>query len=130
LELYLTKVVIRQTYHEEQGMANESTAGSTARRSSAGEESLEGQIETLKSELATVSATLSDLVKSSVRQGRAKAERTAEQYLRQGQDQADAAMESARAYSEALEGQITKNPFTAVLVALGLGYLIGLMGRR
>jgi ElaB/YqjD/DUF883 family membrane-anchored ribosome-binding protein len=39
-------------------------------------------------------------------------------------------MEGARAYGEALEGQITKNPFTAVLVALGLGYLVGLMGRR
>ena len=111
-------------------MANESTGGSQGRRSSAGEESLEGQVETLKAELANVSATLSELVKSSVRQGRAKAERTAEQYLRQGQEQADAAVDSARAYGEALEGQITKNPFTAGLVALGLGYLVGLMSRR
>jgi ElaB/YqjD/DUF883 family membrane-anchored ribosome-binding protein len=110
-------------------MANESTAGSAAKRSG-GEESLEAQVETLKSELANVSATLAELLKSGVRQGRAKAERTAEQYLRQGQEQADAAMDSARAYGEALEGQITKNPFTAVLVALGLGYLVGLMGRR
>ena len=39
-------------------------------------------------------------------------------------------MDDARAYGEALEGQITKNPFTAVLVALGLGYLVGLMSRR
>ena len=110
-------------------MANELTAGSTARRSTS-EELLEAQVETLKSELANVSATLAELLKSGVRQGRAKAERTAEQYLRQGQEQADAAMDSARAYGEALEGQITKNPFTAVLVALGLGYLVGLMGRR
>jgi ElaB/YqjD/DUF883 family membrane-anchored ribosome-binding protein len=87
-------------------------------------------VETLKAELASVSATLSELVKSGVRQGRAKAERTAQQYMQQGQEQADAALEGARAYSEALEGQITKNPFTAVLVALGLGYLVGLMGRR
>lgn len=109
-------------------MATESTAGS--KRSAASEESLEAQVETLKSELASVSATLSELVKSGVRQGRAKAERTAQEYVRQGQEQADAAMDSARAYSEALEGQITKNPFTAVLIALGLGYLVGLMGRR
>ena len=111
-------------------MANESTGGSQGRRSAAGEELLEAQVETLKAELANVSATLSELVKSGVRQGRAKAERTAEQYLRQGQEQADAAVDSARAYGEALEGQITKNPFTAVLVALGLGYLVGLMSRR
>jgi ElaB/YqjD/DUF883 family membrane-anchored ribosome-binding protein len=111
-------------------MATESTAGSTGKRSAATEESLEAQVETLKAELASVSATLSDLLKSSVRQGRAKAERTAEQYIRQGQEQADAAMDTAREYGEALEGQITKNPFTAVLIALGLGYLVGLMGRR
>src|SRR3954469_16371067 len=113
-------------------MANESTAGtgSAGRRAVSGEESLEAQVETLKTELANVSATLAELLKSGVRQGRARAERTAEQYLRQGQEQADAAVESARAYGEALEGQITKNPFTAVLVALGLGYLVGLMGRR
>jgi ElaB/YqjD/DUF883 family membrane-anchored ribosome-binding protein len=107
------------------------TESSTTKRSAAGEpESLEAQIETLKSDIAAISATLADLVKSSVRQGRAKAERTAEQYMRQGQEQADAAIEGARAYGEALEGQITKNPFTAVLVALGLGYLVGLMSRR
>lgn len=106
-------------------MATEST-----KRSAGEPESLEAQIDTLKNDLAAVSATLSDLVKSSVRQGRAKAEQTAEGYLRQGQEQADLAMESARAYGEALEGQITKNPFTAVLVALGLGYLVGLMSRR
>src|SRR3954449_5102745 len=108
-------------------MAKESTGGSTARRP-AGEESLEAEVDTLKNELANVSATLAELLKSGVRQGRAKAERTAEQYLRQGQEQADAALDSARAYGEALEGQITRNPFTAVLVALGLGYLVGLMG--
>jgi ElaB/YqjD/DUF883 family membrane-anchored ribosome-binding protein len=113
---------------QEQGMANESTAKS---RSGAGEpETLEAQIETLKSDIAAISATLADLVKSSVREGRSKAERTAQQYLRQGQEQADAAVESARAYGEALEEQISRNPFTAVLVALGLGYLVGLMSRR
>jgi ElaB/YqjD/DUF883 family membrane-anchored ribosome-binding protein len=113
----------------ELGMATETTTGSGGRRSG-GEESLEAQVETLKAELATVSATLAELLKSGVRQSRAKAERTAEQYLRQGQEQADAAMDTAREYGEALEGQITKNPFTAVLIALGLGYLVGLMGRR
>jgi ElaB/YqjD/DUF883 family membrane-anchored ribosome-binding protein len=93
-------------------------------------ETLQEQIEALKSDLASISATLASLVKSGVREGRAKAEQTAEQYLREGQDRADAAMASAREYGEALEGQITKNPFTAVLVALGLGYLVGLMSRR
>jgi ElaB/YqjD/DUF883 family membrane-anchored ribosome-binding protein len=93
-------------------------------------EALQEQIEALKGDLAAISATLADLVKDGVREGRARAERTAEDYLKQGREQADAAIDSARAYGEQLEGQITKNPFTAVLVALGLGYLVGLMSRR
>ena len=40
------------------------------------------------------------------------------------------ALDGARAYGEALEGQIERNPFSAVLVALGLGFLVGLMSRR
>ncbi len=116
-------------------MANESTAASSAARSgtrsTASEaESLQEQIETLKTDLASISTTLSDLVKSGVREGRAKAERTADYYKRQGKEQAEAAVDSARAYGEALEGHIERNPFSAVLVALGLGFLIGLMSRR
>lgn len=112
-------------------MANESTAEAKARRSAtAGEESLEAQVETLKAELAAVRATLADILKSGVRKGRAKAEHAAEDYLKQGQEQADMAIESARAFGEALEGQITKNPIAAVLIALGLGFFVGAMGRR
>lgn len=93
-------------------------------------EELQAQIETLKEDLAAISKTLTDLVRSGVREGKSKVERTAAQYKRQGMDQADAAMEEALAYGEALEGKIVQNPFAAVLVALGLGFLVGLMSRR
>lgn len=108
-------------------MANESTG-----RGKPGDhaEALQSQIETLKADLASVSSTLSELLKASAREGRASAERAAEHYVRQGRQQADAAMKEAHAYGEALEGHITRNPFSAVLVALGLGFLIGLMSRR
>jgi ElaB/YqjD/DUF883 family membrane-anchored ribosome-binding protein len=112
-------------------MASESTTTKQGSRTNSSDaESLEAQIETLKGDIAAISATLTDLVKSGVREGRAKAERTAEHYKQQGKEQADAALEGARAYGEALEGQIERNPFSAVLVALGLGFLIGLMSRR
>jgi len=112
-------------------MASESTTTKQGSRTNPSDaESLEAQIETLKGDIAAISATLTDLVKSGVREGRAKAERTAEHYKQQGKEQADAALEGARAYGEALEGQIERNPFSAVLVALGLGFLIGLMSRR
>jgi ElaB/YqjD/DUF883 family membrane-anchored ribosome-binding protein len=134
-------------------MANEATSGATsgaaggggqgraaAARSTAGastetmpdttDQSLAEQVDTLKSELTRVSTMLSDLVRSGAREGRATVERTAGYYKREGQRQADAALEEARAYSEALEDRIRGNPFSAVLVALGLGFLVGLMSRR
>ena len=109
-------------------MASETTGARS--RTAAEVETLEEQIDTLKKDIASISTTLQDLVKTGVREGRAKAERTADYYKRQGKEQADAAMDSARAYGEALEGHIERNPFSAVLVALGLGFLIGLMSRR
>jgi ElaB/YqjD/DUF883 family membrane-anchored ribosome-binding protein len=126
-------------------MANETTgAAGRARGAQAGEglaeraggpgernvDNLSEQIEALKADLAGISATLADLVGAGVREGRASVERTAGFYAREGRRQADAAVEGARAYGEALEGQIARNPFSAVLVALGLGFLIGLMSRR
>jgi ElaB/YqjD/DUF883 family membrane-anchored ribosome-binding protein len=93
-------------------------------------EELQEQIETLKQDLAAISTTLSDLVRSGVREGRSKAERKAREYQRQGWEQADAALAEARAYGDAFEEKITQNPFAAVLVALGLGFLVGLMSRR
>lgn len=121
-------------------MANEATGGGTAQARAATSraaaeaerdaESLGEQIDTLKADLALISSTLADLVRSSAREGRESVERTAEQYMREGRRHADAAVQEARAYGEALEGQISRNPFSAVLVALGLGFLVGLMSRR
>jgi len=93
-------------------------------------EALQDQIEALKKDIATISATLADLVKSGLREGRDTVREKADRYRRQGQEQAEAAIEEARAYGEALEARISRNPFSAVLVALGLGFLIGLLSRR
>ena len=109
-----------------QGARGTGAQSDTARNS----EELQAQIETVKEDLAAISATLADLVRSGVREGRERMERTARQYRQQGAEQADAALEEARAYGEALEGRIVQNPFAAVLVALGLGFLIGLLSRR
>lgn len=118
-------------------MANEasSAAASKARaedmpETARGIEELQAQMKALKDDLAAIRSTLTGVAGASMREGRAKAEETAERYKRMGMEQADLAMEGARAYGEALEGQITRNPFSAVLVALGLGFLVGLMSRR
>ncbi len=113
-------------------MAKEATGETTGGQSETARntEELQAQVETLKSDLAAISATMSDLIRSGVREGRSKAGRKAREYRQQGMEQADAALAEARAYGDAFEEKITQNPFAAVLVALGLGFLVGLMSRR
>jgi len=86
-------------------------------------EALQEQIEALKGDLRAIKSTLADLVKSGLQEGR-------ETLREQAEEQTEAAMENARVYGEALEDKIVKNPFAAVLTALGLGFIVGLMSRR
>jgi ElaB/YqjD/DUF883 family membrane-anchored ribosome-binding protein len=112
--------------HSNRGSRSASGQSNSARSS----EELQAQIETLKQDLASISTTLSDLIRSGIREGRSKAEQKASEYRQHGMEQAEAALEEARAYGDALESKIVQNPFAAVLVALGLGFLVGLMSRR
>ncbi|MGQ7794198.1 DUF883 family protein [Faunimonas sp. B44] len=127
-------------------MANEASTGASGRggagrspsqasdlsdtATSADMKSLSAQLDILKEDVATLTATLTELAKSGAREGRARVEQTAEDYYREGRRQADAVLAEARALGEEVEGQIGRNPITAVLIALGLGFLIGLMSRR
>jgi hypothetical protein len=52
---------------------------------------------------------------------------SATDYIRHGQDAAAAVMETAQDYTDTLTGHISRNPLTAVLIALGVGWLIGAM---
>lgn len=110
------------------------SAGKQSRSSRTGTddhaEDLQAQIETVKEDLAKIGATLAELVKSGVREGRSKVEQAADEYRRKGEEQAEAALKDARAYGDALEEKIVQNPFAAVLVALGLGFIVGMMTRR
>jgi ElaB/YqjD/DUF883 family membrane-anchored ribosome-binding protein len=47
-----------------------------------------------------------------------------------GADTADAAFDAAGAGVASLETQIRRNPMSAVLVALGVGFLLGIVGHR
>ena len=121
-------------------MASETTDASAGKRGARGagsqsgtggsSEELQAQIEAVKDDLAAISKTLADLVRSGVREGRSRMESAAREYSEKGAEQADAAWQEARAYGEALEERIVQNPLAAVLVALGLGFLLGLLVRR
>lgn len=122
-------------------MARKSSGGSSAAKSSSDEttggipssrdlEAVAEQLEVLRRDVSTLVDTLGDLVGNTAREGRATVERKADEYIRRGRRQADEAVSQARAWEEELETQIGRNPLTAILVALGLGFLIGLISRR
>jgi len=122
-------------------MARKASSGGSAAQSSASAagadstsardfDAVSEQLEVLKRDVAALVDTLGSLVGNTAREGRATVERKADEYIRKGRQQADAAVSQARALEEELEAQIGRNPLTAVLIALGLGFLIGLMSRR
>jgi ElaB/YqjD/DUF883 family membrane-anchored ribosome-binding protein len=47
-----------------------------------------------------------------------------------GADTAEAAGDAAQAGMASLEKQIRQKPFNAVLIALGIGFVVGLLGHR
>ncbi|WP_034491631.1 DUF883 family protein [Afifella pfennigii] len=114
-----------------------STAGGSNGRKSETEKKAEAlssdlnrEFEELKADVAELSARLSDLLRTGAREGRDMLHERAEHYRREGKRQADAAMAEAQALSDDLSKSISRNPLTAVLVALGLGFLIGAISRR
>lgn len=88
------------------------------------------QLDTLKRDVSTLVDTVGGLVGNTARRGRVNARRKADEYVRRGRATVDAAVDQAYGLEEELETQISRNPLTAVLVALGLGFVIGLVSRR
>ncbi|MET0314703.1 MAG: hypothetical protein ABW275_09960 [Hansschlegelia sp.] len=102
-------------------MSDTVPGGSTGPEASA----LDADIEILKGDVARLTDTVSTLLSDSAAAARAAAQ--------QGVDRATAAAESARDYAEQkaddLSAAVEQNPLTSVLIALGLGYIIGVLGR-
>jgi ElaB/YqjD/DUF883 family membrane-anchored ribosome-binding protein len=114
-------------------MAKQPVSGATGggkSRSEAEAEELAAQVEALRKDVAAIGNTLTNLVRSTAEEGRDRLSQKASHYMDEGRRHADEAMAQARAMGEELEAQIGRNPLTAVLIALGLGFLIGVISRR
>lgn len=88
------------------------------------------QLDVLRRDVTVLIEMLGDLAGSGARESREAVERRAEEYIRKGRERADEAVSKARALEGELEAKITRNPLSAVLIALGLGYVFGQMSRR
>jgi ElaB/YqjD/DUF883 family membrane-anchored ribosome-binding protein len=88
----------------------------------------------LAGEMADARTTMRDTVRDSVRSAAKDAAEAGEDLLsdamKLGGDTAGAAADAARARVSSMEDEIKRNPVTAVLTALGIGFVIGIIGRR
>ncbi len=86
---------------------------------------LEADIATLRDDVSKLRETVSTLIADSAA--------TARNAAREGVERANAAAEDARerivTAADDLSETIEQNPLTAVLIALGAGYILGALGR-
>ena len=119
-----------------QGANRDVPSHSAATSATAGNDSLQEQLRTLRSDIAQISTTVAQLVQGqggSLKEVAAGAVGAARERVagitEQGRHYADQAQTQMAAMAREIESQIERNPMTAVLVALGIGFAVGLMSR-
>lgn len=109
--------------------ASGGTAASTATGSDAETRRLEDELAELKKELARVSSLVGDIATHRYEAAKDRAAGYADEAMRQGAVLRDEAYARAGALEAEAERTIRERPLTAVAVAAGVGYLIGLISR-
>ncbi|HMN85936.1 MAG TPA: hypothetical protein PKA74_08130 [Bauldia sp.] len=84
----------------------------------------------LVSDTAGMQATLKKKVNSAAKQATAMGEDLVSDAVEMGNDAIHAAARTAYGAIDNVETQIARNPMTAVLVALGIGFAVGLVTRK
>lgn len=93
-------------------------------------EALKEDLATLRRDLAAMAEQVGELVKGYVREARDEAsERVGKARDKAGEAMAEAAAQS-HAARECCENLVRKQPITALVSALGVGFLLGLVWRR
>jgi ElaB/YqjD/DUF883 family membrane-anchored ribosome-binding protein len=101
-------------------------------------------IETIRADIATLSETVSQLVNdtagiqsalkrrvnAAAKHAAATGEHMFNDATAMGEDALDAVAKGANAAVSSVESQITRNPLTSVLIALGFGIAVGLLSRK
>jgi ElaB/YqjD/DUF883 family membrane-anchored ribosome-binding protein len=84
----------------------------------------------LASEAAKAQATIAKDVKKAAKTAGRIGSEAWEETAQLGADTAEAASDAAQAGVASLESQIRQKPLNAVLIALGIGFVVGLLGHR
>ena len=119
-----------------QGAGRDVPSHGAATSATAGNDAFQEQLRALRSDLAQISTTVGQLVQSqggSLREAAAGVVGAAREQFsglgEQGRQFAGQAQTQMAAMAREVESQIERNPMTAVLVALGIGFAVGLMSR-
>lgn len=91
---------------------------------------LAAQIETIRDDLAKLTTILSRAANEEVGAARDKLREAASAMSERGDELAGAAWDHADASTREVEAAIQRSPFLAVLIAVGLGFLVGMFTRR
>jgi ElaB/YqjD/DUF883 family membrane-anchored ribosome-binding protein len=83
---------------------------------------------TLATQAAKAEAALAKNLKKAAKDAVGSGEDIWDEGIHLGHDAAKAAVDGARASASSLEHQIAKNPMNAVLIALGIGFIVGIVG--
>lgn len=91
---------------------------------------LSATVKTLVSDTSGIQSTLKKKLDETARQATATGEKILQDATDMGNDAVHAAVKQATGAIDEVEVKITRNPFTSVLIALGVGFAFGLLNRR
>ena len=97
---------------------------------SVSEENIEAQIAQLQADLKGIAASLAKLSGDKLGEARDIAQGEVRHLRRQGQHVIEDVQEQAGAMERQLKDTIREKPITAVAAAIGIGYILALLGRR
>ena len=87
------------------------------------------QINALRAEIANLTTTVSDIVKSQANSAASQVKAAANDAAATGARVAAQASQTVRSSGAELESYIERNPWNAVLIACGVGLVVGLFSR-
>lgn len=91
---------------------------------------LESELSRLKSDLGSFTDTLGDVASSEARDALTRLRDRLDTAHGEARSAAARFGDQAREHTDALEGKVRENPIASVLIALGLGFVLGALMRR
>ena len=111
-------------------MAESSARNASAKARTSNKEELEAEVTKLRADLSSIGETLETIASDEAHAFSASVRSKLDEAARVARDTGDKVRARAEFNKLLLEDQIRQNPFVALLIAIGLGFLVGAILRR